>query len=131
MERVKYLCLKMCQVDFISEKHQTSYSMIVYRRNVQISGLLPFTIYTVAIRAFLNNTKLLTGPSCYVIARTSVGGTYCVKLYRMFSRYVFCVLVPPAPRKPQLALKTTQTENTVVLNLPALNETNGPIRLTM
>ena len=104
-------------------------------RSIEVSGLLPFTEYTVAISAFTNNTKLLTGPPCYIEAKTAVGGivesAWCCTCTILVTEQpcALCLIVPPAPRKPQIVLNGTRTENTVVLNLPPLNETNGPIRL--
>ena len=48
--------------------------MITNGRSIEVSGLLPFTEYTVVISAFTNNTKLLTGPPCEVETKTAVGG---------------------------------------------------------
>ena len=123
----------MFQVNYTSEKQPAVASMMFNSNSVQIRGLLPFTVYTVAVGAFTNNTKLLTGPSCYVKTRTAVGGI-CEKCYRssvLYHSQPFYASVPPTPKRPQLVLKATRTDNTVVLSLPTLNETNGPIRLTM
>ena len=64
----------MCQVDYTSEKHSVVYSKMVNSHKVEISDLLPFTIYNVNVSAVTNNTKTLTGPSCYVRTRTAIGG---------------------------------------------------------
>ena len=123
----------MCQVNCTSKRQPAVHSMTVNSTSVQLSGLLPFTEYVVAVSASTNNTKLLTGPPCNTRTKTGVGGIMeSGKEFQCISDvHVLCVLVPPAPRKPQLVPNVTQTKSTVVLILPTLNETNGPIRLTM
>jgi hypothetical protein len=63
-------------VNYTSEKQPRTSSLILNSNtlHVQVSGLLPFTDYTISISASTNNTELLTGPPCFIETKTVVGG---------------------------------------------------------